>query len=107
MGHVIRRFDPLMLTDDIDVDKLLGKIERIGDQLKGYTEKLVFSYADISSYRKVKKNLEDNNIPYHEWTEEQMSGFRSQHVRGNKLSSVLQIKGKPVCIRQSHKPGRL
>ena len=38
-GGVIWRFDPLMLTEDIDIDKLLKKIENIGDQLKGYTEK--------------------------------------------------------------------
>ena len=49
-GHVIWRFDPLVLTDDIDIDKLLVKIENIGDQLIGYTEKLVFSFADIITY---------------------------------------------------------
>jgi len=83
-GHVIWRFDPLMLTDDIDIDKLLKKIENIGDQLKGYTEKLVFSFADIALYRKVKKNLEDNHIPYHEWTEDSMKEFASKLVDLNK-----------------------
>lgn len=53
-GRVIWRFDPLILTDAISIDTLLSKIECIGDQLQGYTEKLVFSYADILSYRKVK-----------------------------------------------------
>lgn len=71
-GRVIWRFDPLMLTDDISIDKLLSKIERIGDKLQGYTEKLVFSYADIVGYRKVKANLEKSNITYHEWTEPEM-----------------------------------
>ena len=83
-GSVIWRFDPLMLTDDIDIDKLLKKIENIGDQLKDYTEKLVFSYADISLYRKVKNNLETNGIPYHEWTDEQMREFASRLVQLNK-----------------------
>ena len=46
-GTVVWRFDPLILTDKIDMDKLLAKIENIGDQLNGYTEKLVFSFADI------------------------------------------------------------
>ena len=58
LGHVVWRFDPLILTDKIDKDDLLRKIEYIGDSLKGYTEKLVFSYADILSYSRVKKNLE-------------------------------------------------
>lgn len=62
MGAVVWRFDPLILTDKIDMDKLLRKIEYIGDQLRGCTEKLVFSFADIFSYRKVKANLERNHI---------------------------------------------
>ena len=57
-GRVIWRFDPLILTDQIGMDDLLEKVENIGDQLNGYTEKLVFSYADIALYKKVKANLE-------------------------------------------------
>jgi hypothetical protein len=48
LGHVIWRFDPLVLTDQIDIYKLLDKIKYIGDKLKGYTEKLVFSFVDIA-----------------------------------------------------------
>jgi Domain of unknown function (DUF1848). len=72
VGSVIWRFDPLMLTDTIDIDTLLGKIDNIGNQLKGYTEKLVFSYADIALYRKVKSNLEKNGINSRDWTEDEM-----------------------------------
>ena len=74
-GRVIWRFDPLILTDCIGLDELLRKVENIGDQLLGYTEKLVFSYADIASYRKVKANLERSFIHYAEWTTEQMEDF--------------------------------
>src|SRR5574344_3035214 len=86
-GKVIWRFDPLILTDKISLDNLLTKIENIGDQLKGYTEKLVFSYADIAVYRKVKSNLEKSGVPYHEWTTEQMEEFAQKlsklnHNRG-------------------------
>lgn len=56
----------MMLTDDISVDDLLWKVQNIGDQLKDYTEKLVFSYADITMYKKVKHNLEVSGISYHE-----------------------------------------
>ena len=72
VGSVIWRFDPLMLTDTIDISTLLKKIENIGNQLKGYTEKLVFSYADIALYRKVKSNLEKNGIISRDWTEDEM-----------------------------------
>lgn len=50
IGHAIWRFDPLILTDKIGINELLGKIRNIGRQLKGYTEKLVFSFADIAGY---------------------------------------------------------
>lgn len=74
-GSVVWRFDPLILTDDISIDDLLSKVQKVGDQLKGYTEKLVFSYADIKTYKKVKSNLERNGIPYHEWNEILMEEF--------------------------------
>ena len=72
LGSVIWRFDPLMLTDTIDIDILLAKIENIGNQLKGYTEKLVFSYADIAIYRKVQSNLKKNGIISRDWSEDEM-----------------------------------
>ncbi len=75
VGSVVWRFDPLILTDHLTIDGLLEKIGRIGDQLKGYTEKLVFSYADIALYKKVKHNLEVSGIPYEEWNPLQMDEF--------------------------------
>lgn len=83
-GSVIWRFDPMILTDDITIDVLLHKVKNIGDQLNGFTEKLVFSYADIQSYKKVKSNLERNGIPYHEWTEAQMDEFAQKLSDMNK-----------------------
>lgn len=74
-GAVIWRFDPMILTDKISVDNLIEKVQHIGNQLKDYTEKLVFSYADIAMYKKVKHNLEVSGIPYHEWETEQMVEF--------------------------------
>jgi DNA repair photolyase len=64
---VIWRFDPLILTDKVDVKELLKRIKNIGDQLHNYTEKLVFSFADISVYRKVQNNLKNENINYIEF----------------------------------------
>lgn len=83
-GHVIWRFDPLILTDKITIDDLLCKIEYIGDQLHGYTEKLVFSFADISSYKKVKSNLEKSKINYKEWDETLMLEFAERLANLNK-----------------------
>lgn len=74
-GHVVWRFDPLVLTDHITISDLLHKIEYIGNKLHGYTEKLVFSYADIVSYRKVRANLDANHINYIEFTSDTMNEF--------------------------------
>ncbi|MCD8031142.1 MAG: DUF1848 domain-containing protein [Bacteroides sp.] len=54
---VIWRFDPLILTNEITPKTLLTRIWRIGNDLKGYTNKLVFSFVDVTAYRKVQNNL--------------------------------------------------
>ena len=41
----------------LTIDALLERIGNIGRRLKGYTEKLVFSFIDIADYRKVQRNL--------------------------------------------------
>jgi DNA repair photolyase len=72
---VIWRFDPLILTDKIGIDELLGKVERIGNQLINHTSKLVFSYADIKIYTKVQNNLRRSSIKYQEFNERLMNDF--------------------------------
>ena len=59
IGHerMIWRFDPLILTPDMTPRTLLSRIWKIGNQLKGYTDKLVFSFVDVKAYRKVQSNL--------------------------------------------------
>ncbi len=74
-GPVVWRFDPLILTDKINIDTLLEKIAHIANALTGYTEKLVFSFADIESYKKVSHNLRLSGINYREWDEESMQEF--------------------------------
>ena len=54
---VIWRFDPLLLTDQLTVSELLTRIQELGNQLIRHTDQLVFSFADILSYQKVKNNL--------------------------------------------------
>jgi len=73
--RVVWRFDPLILTDKIDINELLKRVKKIGDELKNHTEKLVFSFVDISIYKKVKNNLNKENINYIEWNEELMNKF--------------------------------
>ena len=54
---VIWRFDPIIMTDTISPREILKRIWNIGNELKGYTEKLVFSFVDVTAYRKVQNNL--------------------------------------------------
>ncbi|MDO9536957.1 MAG: DUF1848 domain-containing protein [Thermoplasmata archaeon] len=55
--RVIWRFDPLLLSDTLTVDKLLNKIKSVGEKIHNHTEKLVFSFVDISEYTAVQRNL--------------------------------------------------
>jgi hypothetical protein len=54
---VIWRFDPLIVTPNLSPRDLLLKVWTVGNQLKGYTDKLVFSFVDVHDYRKVQNNL--------------------------------------------------
>lgn len=100
-GRVIWRFDPLILTDVISIDLLLQKIEKIGDQLQGYTEKLVFSFADIEGYVKVKKNLNTNGIKYRNFTEQEMLDFGQRLAKLNeKWGYVLATCGEKVDLNR-------
>lgn len=78
IGAVVWRFDPLILSDKITIDILLEKIANIANFLVGLTEKLVFSFADIESYKKVSRNLRNSGINYREWDEATMREFASR-----------------------------
>jgi len=54
---IIWRFDPLIFNNDITPRTLLTRIWHIGNELMGFTDKLVFSFVDVKAYRKVKNNL--------------------------------------------------
>ena len=85
-GNVIWRFDPLILTDEITITTLLEKIKKVGDKLLGYADKLVFSFADILTYKKVQGNLTANGIKYQEWDEESQVKFAAALAELNKFS---------------------
>lgn len=55
--RVVWRFDPMIVTPQLTPRMLLTKICHIGNELKGYTNKLVFSFVDVKAYRKVQNNL--------------------------------------------------
>lgn len=100
-GHVVWRFDPLILTDSINVDSLLTKIEYIGERLHGYTDKLVFSFVDISLYKKVQSNLKREGIHYREWTIDEMNIFAQKlSLLNKKWGYTLATCGEKIDISQ-------
>lgn len=101
-GHAVWRFDPLILTDKISITELLGKIRKIGRQLRGYTEKLVFSFADIAGYRKVGVNLSNAGICYKEWTQSQMLEFARDlsNLNANELHLELSTCAEPINLEE-------
>lgn len=108
-GHVVWRFDPLMLTETIGIDDLLAKVEHIADQLAGYTEKLVFSFADIVSFRRVQSNLQKAGVRYEDWSEAQMHNFarRLSALNANKWALEIATCGEridlsPYGVRKNH-----
>lgn len=55
--RVIWRFDPIIMTSQLQPRDILKKVWKVGNLIKGCTEKLVFSFVDVKSYRKVQNNL--------------------------------------------------
>ena len=70
--RVVWRFDPLILNDKLTVESLLGKVRQLGDRIAPYTSKLVFSFVDIASYRKVAANMKNGGIIAREFRPEEM-----------------------------------
>jgi DNA repair photolyase len=91
---VIWRYDPLILTSRIGMEELLKKVENVGNQLRNYTKKLVFSFADIKNYIRVQKNLQKNYIAYKEFDERTMNEF-ADGLR--KLNNKWQLELASCC----------
>lgn len=97
----IWRFDPLILTEQTGVEELLRKAERIGDRLRGYTEKLVFSFADIRTYRSVENRLRRDALPCREFDGRQMSDMAAGLAELNeKWGYTLATCGERVDLSQ-------
>lgn len=70
--RIVWRFDPLMLTDKLDVDGLLDKVERLGDRIAGHVSRMVFSFIDINAYKKVAANLDKGGVKAREFAHDEM-----------------------------------
>ena len=82
--RVVWRFDPLVLTSDLDVPGLLAKIEGVGSAVRLYTRTLVFSFMDATGYRRVQRNLAVRNVEWNDWEEGSMLEFAAALVDLNR-----------------------
>jgi len=87
----IWRFDPLILTPKITPHELLARIWNVGNQLKGCTEKLVFSFIDILAYKKVQNNLVKSDY----FAKENVTESEPDDIQKNELTEgIAQLRDK-------------
>ncbi len=85
--RVIWRFDPLIIAPTISPRELLKKIWNVGNKLKGYTDKLVFSFIDVKAYRKVQNNLVKETMFF---TKEDVENAEVSHAQRIEIVEGLQ-----------------
>ena len=68
--RVIWRFDPLLTTDKISSQALLDKVAKLAGELRNHTKRLVTSFADIENYKKVAHNLDEADIKWRNFTQD-------------------------------------
>ena len=85
--RVIWRFDPLIITPNITPRDLLTRIWHVGNKLKGYTDKLVFSFVDVKAYRKVQNNLVKETMLF---TKDDVDNAEANHAQRMEIVQGLQ-----------------
>ncbi|MDR1923126.1 MAG: DUF1848 domain-containing protein [Planctomycetaceae bacterium] len=76
--RVIWRFDPVLVSGGLESEVVFGRICDIGDQVVGFTDKLVFSFVDIANYVKVSRSIRKISQPPRELTLSEKYWFASR-----------------------------
>jgi hypothetical protein len=97
--RVIWRYDPIMPTNELSLDEILGRIKRIGEKINPYTAKLVFSFVDILNYSRVKRNLKNTGAK--EPSLDEQSEFAQKL---SELNSMWKLQ-LAVCAENEKLPG--
>jgi len=56
-NRVLWRFDPIMITPNMPIDNVLERITQVSKQLKGYTDRLTFSFLTLKGYKAARERL--------------------------------------------------
>jgi hypothetical protein len=82
---VVWRYDPLLLADRLSLERLVERVVRVGEAVRGSTEKLVIAFADIERYPRVRGRLRRLDAGCRELTPAEMQEFAgrlAERVRG-------------------------
>lgn len=85
--RVIWRFDPLIITPELNPNALLHKIRVVSEKLYGLTNRLVFSFVDVESYKKVQNNLIRTGI----FTKDNVLSSEATKAQQQEIASGLQL----------------
>jgi hypothetical protein len=88
---VIWRYDPLLLTEGLDVDRLVERVARVGERIYPFTDKLVIAFADIERYAKVRRRLRTFGKGCRELTAEEMRVF------AERLTAAVRPRGLTIA----------
>jgi hypothetical protein len=56
-GRLTWRFDPVLLSDTLTVERVMERMGEIGNLLSGSASRLVFSFIELERYPRVRRNL--------------------------------------------------
>lgn len=57
--RIVWRFDPVIITSDLPMEEMLQRVEHLGNKLKGFTQKMIFSFVEINHYPKVQNQMKN------------------------------------------------
>jgi hypothetical protein len=83
----IWRYDPILLTDEMDMEKHIRNFEMLSEKLEGYTDLCIISFIDI--YTKIERNM--NSIACQTIREDQMLKLGGQIFKTGQKHGI-QIK---------------
>ena len=99
---IIWRYDPILRTRHLSLDEILDRIDHIGKKISPYTDKLVFSFADISNYPRVAYTLNKNDSSARELNKDEqlyfarkLSEVNSTWEKKLKLTTCAEIEDLP------------
>ncbi|MCQ2171287.1 MAG: DUF1848 domain-containing protein [Bacteroidales bacterium] len=93
--RVIWRYDPILLTSQMDVDYHIHYFEEIAKRLKGYTNTCVISFVDL--YKKTQNNLKDTEAREPS-TEEMFELSSKMYLIANKYGITIQTCAEEIAL---------